>query len=392
VHVVAPLLTTPVPAPTSASDPAEHVWHVALPDVAAYRPAVQSEHAVVEAILFCPAAHAVHAVAPLLTTPVPAPTSAIDPDEHVWHVLLPDVALYRPAEHVWHVALPDVAYRPAVQSVHAVVEAILLRPAAHAVHVVAPLLTTPVPAPTSAIDPAEHVWHVLPDVAYSPAAQSAHAFVEAVLLCPAAHAVHAVAPLLTTPVPAPTSAIDPTGHAWHVLPDVALYRPAAQSAHAVVEAVLLCPAAHAVHVVAPLLTTPVPAPTSVTDPGGHVVHVPTPLPPPQYVPEPQTVQFGAPLYACPVPAGHCAFTCCTARRAAVASATMYGDQVSLAIICGLLCALVEGTWLSRDGSQQAMPPPRSSTSQQAAYSSRLCHGAGRASCSLRMQKQQGLRP
>jgi hypothetical protein len=335
VHVVAPLLTTPVPAPTSASDPAEHVWHVALPDVAAYRPAVQSEHAVVEAILFCPAAHAVHAVAPLLTTPVPAPTSAIDPAEHVWHVLLPDVALYRPAEHVWHVALPDVAYRPAVQSVHAVVEAILLRPAAHAVHVVAPLLTTPVPAPTSAIDPAEHVWHVLPDVAYSPAAQSAHAFVEAVLLCPAAHAVHAVAPLLTTPVPAPTS---------------------------------------------------------VTDPGGHVVHVPTPLPPPQYVPEPQTVQFGAPLYACPVPAGHCAFTCCTARRAAVASATMYGDQVSLAIICGLLCALVEGTWLSRDGSQQAMPPPRSSTSQQAAYSSRLCHGAGRASCSLRMQKQQGLRP
>jgi hypothetical protein len=71
------------------------------------------------------------------------------------------------------------------------------------VHVVAPLLTTPVPTPTSVIEPAAHV---------------AHATVDDAEYVPAPHAVHVVAPLLTTPVPAPTSAIEPAAHAAHALP------------------------------------------------------------------------------------------------------------------------------------------------------------------------------
>eukprot|EP01047_Picozoa_sp_COSAG01_P093220 COSAG01_NODE_24404_length_780_cov_1.070485_2_plen_57_part_01 len=56
MHVVAPLLTTPVPAPVSAIEPAAHAAHVDVDDK-----------------VYVPAPHAVHVVAPLLTAPVPTP-------------------------------------------------------------------------------------------------------------------------------------------------------------------------------------------------------------------------------------------------------------------------------------------------------------------------------
>ena len=54
--------------------------------------------------------------------------------------------------------------------------------------------------------------------------------------------------------------------------------PAAQLAHAVVDAFEYRPAAHAVQVVAVLFTTPVPAPASATDPAGQTAHGPAPPP------------------------------------------------------------------------------------------------------------------
>ena len=81
-----------------------------------------------------------------------------------------------------------------------------------------------------------------------PAAHAAHATVDEAVYVPELHAVHVVAPLLATPVPAPTSVIEPAAHVAHATVDEAVY----------------VPEPHAVHVVAPLLTTPVPAPVSYT--------------------------------------------------------------------------------------------------------------------------------
>jgi hypothetical protein len=73
VHVVAPLLTAPVPAPISATDPAAHIAHATVDDA-----------------LYMPGPQAVHVVAALLTTPVPAPISVIEPAEHVAHATVDD--------------------------------------------------------------------------------------------------------------------------------------------------------------------------------------------------------------------------------------------------------------------------------------------------------------
>ena len=80
--------------------------------------------------------------------------------------------------------------------------------------------------------------------------------------------------MFTTPVPTPTSAIEPAGHTTHALPacDENKYRPEGQRAHATIEALLPRPAGQAVHVVAPLLTTPVPTPISAMKPAGHTTH------------------------------------------------------------------------------------------------------------------------
>ncbi len=74
VHVVAPVLTAPVPAPISATDPAAHALQSAL-----------------DALEYVPEPHAVHAEAPLLTAPVPAPISATDPALHAVHAVVPAV-------------------------------------------------------------------------------------------------------------------------------------------------------------------------------------------------------------------------------------------------------------------------------------------------------------
>ena len=76
-------------------------------------------------------------------------------------------------------------------------------PATHAVHVVAPLLTTPVPTPISAIDPA---------------AQTAQATVDDAEYVPELHAKQ-----LTAPAPANVLVTEPAGHATHATVDTLLY-------------------------------------------------------------------------------------------------------------------------------------------------------------------------
>lgn len=187
---------------------------------------------------------------------------------------------------------------PAVHTAHDTVGNAEYRPGPHSVQVDAPWLTTPVPTPSSVIEPAIHFAHKAPDIANVPASHAVHAMVGAMLDCPAGHdvqsvapwittvgtpigeecviepaahaahansadfeyipaphVVHVEAPLLTIPVPTPASAMDPPGH----------------GVHATVGETEYMPAAHGVHVVALRLTTPVPAPTSVTDPAGHDV-------------------------------------------------------------------------------------------------------------------------
>jgi hypothetical protein len=77
--------------------------------------------------------------------------------------------------------------------VHNTVDTAENLPGLHAVHVVAALFTTPVPAPFSATDPALHI---------------AHAVCGEALYRPAAHAVHDEAPLRLS-----RSVVLPAGHA-----------------------------------------------------------------------------------------------------------------------------------------------------------------------------------
>ena len=101
-----------------------------------------------------------------------------------------------------------------------------------------------------------------------PAAHAVHAATfDAVEYLPAAHAVH-----LTAPVLVPVSVIEPAAHVMQWLsafdPVVPIYLPAPQSVHAATyDAVEYLPTAHAVHAVAPVLV-PVsviePAPVSYT--------------------------------------------------------------------------------------------------------------------------------
>jgi hypothetical protein len=115
-------------------------------------------------------------------------------------------------------------------------------PAMHAVHVLAPLLTTPVPAPTSTMDPGVHVVHNTVDTAEN---------------LPGLHAVHVVAALFTTPVPAPFSATDPALHIAHAVCGEALYRPAAHAVHDEAPVRLsrsvLLPVGHAAQLVCPVI-------------------------------------------------------------------------------------------------------------------------------------------
>eukprot|EP01047_Picozoa_sp_COSAG01_P025334 COSAG01_NODE_1596_length_9782_cov_16.488692_4_plen_94_part_00 len=90
-----------------------------------------------------------------------------------------------------------------------------------------------------------------------PAAQAPHAVVEMLENLPGMHTVHVLAPLLTTPVPAPTSATDPAPHAAQAICDEALYRPAPHAVHddapARLRRSVTEPAAHAMQLVRPAL-------------------------------------------------------------------------------------------------------------------------------------------
>jgi hypothetical protein len=88
-----------------------------------------------------------------------------------------------------------------------------------------------------------------------PAPHAAHAVVDTAEYVPAAHAVQVVAPLVTTPVPVPFSATKPAPHAAHATCDDALY----------------CPDPHAVHEEAPVRLS-----VFVTEPLAQVVQAPAP--------------------------------------------------------------------------------------------------------------------
>ena len=80
---------------------------------------------------------------------------------------------------------------------------------------------------------------------------------------PALHSLHELAPSLT-----PVFVIEPASHWSHdVLPAMAEYLPARQSLQAATADAEYWPAAHAVHVVAPVVL-----PVFVTEPGAHGVH------------------------------------------------------------------------------------------------------------------------
>ena len=168
-----------------------------------YLSAAHGAHAIVEAVLDWPAAHAVQLDAPTLAS----------------------VLVYDPAVHVIQLLPPVLArYFPAAQDAHAAVDTELNLPDAHAVQVLAP-----VPVPVSVREPAAQAMH------------------DAVVPAPAdAYEAAGHAPLHAAAVPWPLSA----------------YRPALQLEHAAtVDAVEYFPAAHAVQLLAP-----VPVPVLVREP------------------------------------------------------------------------------------------------------------------------------
>ena len=112
-----------------------------------------------------------------------------------------------------------------------------------------------------------------------------HAFTaDTVEYLPALHSPHELAPTLV-----PVFVIEPASHCSHdVLPATPEYLPAWQSLQASTDDAEYCPAAHAVHVVAPSAE-----PVFVTEPAAHSVHDAT-LDAAEYLPAPQAVQAVAP--------------------------------------------------------------------------------------------------
>jgi hypothetical protein len=175
VHDVAPVLFN-----TSVTDPAPH-----------------TEHATVDAALYCPATHAVQR-----TPPVMFSVSVTEPAPHTTHCVCPANACTRPAGHATH---GDNA---------------LLRP-----YMIAK--TT-----SSSYCPAAHTTHPPPlAFAYVPLGQAAQSMVDVLVYCPTGHAVQVVAPAACR-----VSVTDPAGHTRHTDVDPAL---------------LYCPATHAEHIVTP---------------------------------------------------------------------------------------------------------------------------------------------
>ena len=194
---------------------------------------------------------------------MPASVSVTDPAGHAMQAAT-DTGLYNPAAHGVHVVAagsPSVLVtEPEAHNAHAAVALALYCPAAHTVQAMAPVLDS-----VSVTDPAPQASHeVWPAASWNwPAAHGAHAASEDVLYCPATHAVQ-----LTAPVLLKASVVEPAPQTKHAIcPALPWYWPAAHATHATVDDALLCPAMHAVHIVAPLL-----AKVFVVDPASHVLH------------------------------------------------------------------------------------------------------------------------
>ena len=154
-------------------------------------------------------------------------------------------------------------YQPVVQPVHSVaaIDAWYL-PAAHASQKALPVSTCFLPTPQS-------LQAVCPELStYLPASQAVHCLTfDRNEYLPAAHGVHELAPLLV-----PVFVTEPGLHCLHRLsafePSASTYLPALQSLQtATLDCVEYLPAAHAVHVVAP-----VSGPVFVTEPAAHTLH------------------------------------------------------------------------------------------------------------------------
>ena len=129
----------------------ESVDVIATPAVGRAAPEIHAACAVV--LMYSPAAHAVHVVAP-----VPVPVFVMWPARQSEHDATFDCAECLPAAHAVHVVapvpVPVLVIEPASQSVHdATFDAVEYVPASHAVHVVAPALV-----PVLVIEPGGQAW------------------------------------------------------------------------------------------------------------------------------------------------------------------------------------------------------------------------------------------
>jgi hypothetical protein len=304
-------LLAPVPVPVSVREPALHAMQLVWSVLPWYVAAAHGAHAVVEAVLDWPAAHAVQLDAPTLSSVL-----VYDPTLQLEHAATFDAVEYFPAAHAVQllapVPVPVFVCEPAVQLEQAATfDTVEYCPAAHAMQLLPPAFTpvsvldpaghtvqlAVVPAPALAYDPAGHgplhsadvPWPLNP---YRPAVQLKQAATfEDVEYFPAAHAMQLLAPVpvpmfVSEPaaqamheaeVPAPADAYEAAGHAPLHAADVPwplrAYRPALQSEHAATfDAVEYFPAAHAVQLLAPLLV-----PVFVREPALHAMQLVWPV-------------------------------------------------------------------------------------------------------------------
>ena len=82
-----------------------HAVAFPAPSVSVTQPDPHTAHATVDALLYCPAAHAVHVLAP-----VPANVSVTDPAPHTKQLLAPRAPWYCPAAHSVHATVEARLY------------------------------------------------------------------------------------------------------------------------------------------------------------------------------------------------------------------------------------------------------------------------------------------
>ena len=77
-----------------------HAVAFPAPSVSVIHPAPHTAHATVDALLYCPAAHAVHVLPPPKLN-----VSVTDPASHTKQLLAPRAPWYRPTAHSAHAAV-----------------------------------------------------------------------------------------------------------------------------------------------------------------------------------------------------------------------------------------------------------------------------------------------